>query len=843
MDHIYTVGEKRSLDEGQSLSSLYDDGGICTISPKSVVAFTRMTSKQDMYRHRVAVCTVCVVDLNCPYEPHAILETQNKVTALKFSCDGSLLLVVQGMGCVELFEKGAGMDKWSSVHKCDWDGEDILHIDFFHGGIRACLTSSDLKVNSPYTEKFGAQAHKPTLMDHGQFAHIGFFAVTASGLLLLCALTHEGTLFTEKKVVLGQTRDNFTVASAALAPSGHIHIATWKPEVIKCWRAELKLPDPDYGGGKRDIKVNIQAAQSFCPFRSGTAWHNSQKNEGLVRVSCLRYTEYEDPNSLLVGLTVEKPAEGPAPQQGANTSSSTSVVHLVQRYQLQDQSRPLLKLFMPKPDAPGITTKEWMCVGEWISSSSVVTLGTTLRHLIPGSQLPFVVTAATSDGYIYAINRDTMQQISSHNIQNTRGSGDEPPISKRASVDRRVVSLSHSWNGFSLLAMDSLGSLHFLTLVRPLDVGPQWAVTLILLLEFALVSGYDWWDLLILCPTSSVQTLSDKLTETFMQHSVPLVQHLYTRFLVMKTSMLRLMGSQQQRAIEARLQAQLTAIQQLFRSLRPVTCDVATADKNISASLQAYLESRPSLDILDIDKSLDNILTSINIKDCQIDPGMLQNLQPLIQFSVDLALFILFMLAQNSKFELARDPKIVQSLRELLFVARLWNRQNKLVQPQLFHKTQSVDVWAQIYKLLTRIAQILPAEPDSSLIDECLLLETQVVCRELPLNIPHRGVLADMASSKPFPLQYEFGQGETNVMNNNSQSHILEGALPPIQHLDPLHYHYLAPQEPKLNCTRCCSVRASWWGDVDAVWDQHWASNCLCSGHWARTPVNPSKAA
>ncbi|XP_064101069.1 uncharacterized protein LOC135211788 [Macrobrachium nipponense] len=194
------------------------------------------------------------------------------------------------------------------------------------------------------------------------------------------------------------------------------------------------------------------------------------ENEGLVRVSCLRYTECEDPNSLLVALTVEKPVEGPTPQPGANTSSSTSVVHLVQRYQLQDQSRPLLKLFMPKPDAPGITTKEWMCVGEWISSSSVVTLGTTLRHLIPGSQLPFIVTAATSDGYIYAINRDTMQQISSHNIQNTRGSGDEPPISKRASVDRRVVSLSHSWNGFSLLAMDSLGSLHFLTLVRPVDV-------------------------------------------------------------------------------------------------------------------------------------------------------------------------------------------------------------------------------------------------------------------------------------------------------------------------------------------------------------------------------------
>ncbi|KAK7072743.1 hypothetical protein SK128_001952 [Halocaridina rubra] len=719
MDHIYTVSEKRSIDDGH-LSSLYDDGGICTVSCKSVVAFTRMTSRQDMYRQRIPVCTVCVVDLNCPYEPHVILETQNKVTALRFSVDGARLLIVQGMGIVELYEKGSGMDVWTKMHKCDWEGEDVLHIDFFHGGIRACLNSSDIKVQLPYTEKFSAQPHKPTLMDHGRFAHNGFFAVTASGLLLLCVMTHEGTLFLEKKIVLGQARDNFTVAAAALAPSGHIHIAAWKPEIIKCWRAELKLQDMDSGGGKKDIKVTIQAAKSFCPYRSGTAWHNNQKTEGVVRVSCICFTELEDPNSLLVALTIEKPTEGTPPQQGASGTCGNTVTNLVQRYHLQEQNRPLLKLFKNKPDAPGITTKEWICAGEWISSSNIVTLSTTHRHIIPGSQLPFIITAATSDGYIYAINKDTMQQISSHSLQNLRGSSDEPPLSKRASVDRRVVSMTHTWNGFSLVAIDSIGSLHFLSLMKPADVGSQWVVTLILLLEFALVSGYDWWDLLLLTPSSSVQTLTDRLTDTFLQHSTPLVQHLYTKFLVLKTSMLRLLGSQQQKAIEARLQAQLTAIQQLFRSLRPVTCDVATADKNISASIQAYVESRPSLEILDIDKSLDHILNSINVKDCQIDPGMLQNLQPLLQFSADLALFILFMLAQNTKFELARDPKIVQSLRELLFVTRMWHRQNKLVQPQMLHKTQSVDVWAQLYKLLTRLAQILPSEPDSSLIGkEC----------------------------------------------------------------------------------------------------------------------------
>lgn len=69
--------------------------------------------------------------------------------------------------------------------------------------------------------------------------------------------------------------------------------------------------------------------------------------------------------------------------------------------------------------------------------------------------------------------------------------------------------------------------------------------------------------------------------------------------------------------------------------------------------LPAYLESRPSLDIHDLDKSVDHLCNSLSVKDCQVDPGQLQNLQPLIQFATDLALFILFMLAQNSKVSLS----------------------------------------------------------------------------------------------------------------------------------------------------------------------------------------------
>lgn len=62
---------------------------------------------------------------------------------------------------------------------------------------------------------------------------------------------------------------------------------------------------------------------------------------------------------------------------------------------------------------------------------------------------------------------------------------------------------------------------------------------------------------------------------------------LFTTFPHSSLSFVRLLGSQQQKAIESRIQAQLTATQQLFRTLRPVTGDVATSEKNISVTIQS----------------------------------------------------------------------------------------------------------------------------------------------------------------------------------------------------------------------------------------------------------------
>ena len=53
--------------------------------------------------------------------------------------------------------------------------------------------------------------------------------------------------------------------------------------------------------------------------------------------------------------------------------------------------------------------------------------------------------------------------------------------------------------------------------------------------------------------------------------------------------------------------------------------------------------------MLDLDKAMENFLYTTNILDCQVDPTLAKDLQPLLQFTSDLALYLILMLAQNTK--------------------------------------------------------------------------------------------------------------------------------------------------------------------------------------------------
>lgn len=120
----------------------------------------------------------------------------------------------------------------------------------------------------------------------------------------------------------------------------------------------------------------------------------------------------------------------------------------------------------------------------------------------------------------------------------------------------------------------------------------------------------------------------------------------------------------------------------------------------------------------DIDKVL--IHQSMEAKEFTVDPKMLPSLQQLIQWVADLALDILVKLPDSrpstgKHYELLRDTKALNMLRELLVLIRIWGLLRSACLPVFTKSDVGLDVLAHIFRLLSRLVQNVN-EPDDGLI-------------------------------------------------------------------------------------------------------------------------------
>ncbi|KAF2365375.1 Mediator complex subunit Med16 [Trinorchestia longiramus] len=752
-----------SVTQSSAVSSL-DCKRVCAVSCKNVIAFTRLTylggdKKKKPY------CAIALADLNCPYQSTILAPCSEPAQLIKFSDDGCRLLIVTQGGFVRLLEQrsGALQTDFVTISETKLNGETVLAADFLHSGQRPQINLGEVKVNSLYNEKFTMLKHSPSLVAPGGCATDGLIVVTASGLVVVVTIWREEVLETVRKV-LGTSRGHYTAADIAFAPDGSVVVAAWRPDVVRCWRlslshADLSLPPlavadghnasrlEGHGEEEGKLRVSIECCESLCPYRppppaAAAAGDSKLRHDtdtatrelpsGSYRVSEVVFPVREDPTLLLVVL-VEKPFIPDTALEDAKSStvkSPWSNVYIVQKYRLEEKTQPVFKLFKSSetaaPSPSTITYKTWVLSGEWVSPGGrVVSVGACERYVFQASQLPHVVSVALEDGVVTALNLQSLLPMGSYSLcgEDRKRSTSSPAPSSLgvagAGTTTRplTVSLAHTWTGLSLVTYDSTGTLCLFSLVKSTDIGNLWPLCVLLLLEYSLVSGQDCWELLINTPPLSVITVVDRLLDTLSLHGPTYHTKFFTRILLLKHAILRLSTSSQHRATEAMIQAQASAILNLFRQFRPVTADFV-GDKCASTLLTAYLDNRNSLDQPDLDKSVDQYMMGVTQSlDCQVEPRMGKYLQQLIQYTAEVTLYLLCSLAQAGKSDVVRDVKTLQFLREILFRGRVLHRQSKLVAPHILRKTDSLDVWAQLYRLLTRLTSLLPAEPDAAFID------------------------------------------------------------------------------------------------------------------------------
>ena len=201
----------------------------------------------------------------------------------------------------------------------------------------------------------------------------------------------------------------------------------------------------------------------------------------------------------------------------------------------------------------------------------------------------------------------------------------------------------------------------------------------------------------------------------------------------------------------------------------------------------------------------------VDPKQFYVDAASLQSLQPLIQWVVDLCLWLVASFAQisqkgtnvtrpavsvpvafsfdsmlividtiyiflNWQLEILRDTRAVCTLRELLVTIRLWGCARQQCLPVVVKAVESLDVIVVLYRILTRIIlhQSIDATNDENLLgkllnrifsviidvsnslhffpcflitEECALLSSQVMVPPIHLDLPAKGLIVE-----PFSL-------------------------------------------------------------------------------------------
>lgn len=145
--------------------------------------------------------------------------------------------------------------------------------------------------------------------------------------------------------------------------------------------------------------------------------------------------------------------------------------------------------------------------------------------------------AAFADSSIHCLYRDSLKPVTHTNL-NLISSDDHPE--KRLKHVPDILHIDLSWLGNILLVIDVDSYLYLFKLPPQIDcstpISVPYATTI---LEYCLVTGLDWLDLLLVLRPGMLDAVCDRLTESFNRQNTPIQQYFYVQFLCIKTSLYR----------------------------------------------------------------------------------------------------------------------------------------------------------------------------------------------------------------------------------------------------------------------------------------------------------------
>ncbi|EFN86414.1 Mediator of RNA polymerase II transcription subunit 16 [Harpegnathos saltator] len=455
-------------------------------------------------------CHVYVTDMNMPWHAHKILSNRHNITALEWDLPGDKLVVADVAGNVQLWMlKDHVLNDWILIGSTCFPGEHILGVAWFHNGKKTGLVT-EKKDSIHYNEKFNHLLFAPSVRQFGGRAAEGVLVVSTTGMVGAVMITKDLQVpICYSTESLGSTRHRITAVDLCYGKNGHFLVAVSSGNIclpIRCYRVLVRRNDDK-------CTITSQALPSFF-LQDG-----APKDNSCTIVTHLKFVVREDADSLVIAANSENGG-------------------FIEVWELREKSQPVHKLFQPKSLEP-FKTVVWQYQSQYRCQSPVTAIATTKLSIVTTLPPPSYIIIALADSSVHCLNRlDCLKEVTFSSL-NMGWRQDEP----NSKYFKSSISISHmdlSWLGCVLLACDTHGNLYLYKLLPDGTTGTSMTLSYACtLLEYCLVTGLDWLDILLCLRSSMVETLCERLDVSFNRQPQPTQQYHYVQFLCIKTSLYR----------------------------------------------------------------------------------------------------------------------------------------------------------------------------------------------------------------------------------------------------------------------------------------------------------------
>ncbi|XP_068621952.1 mediator of RNA polymerase II transcription subunit 16 [Battus philenor] len=772
---------------------------ICTISTCNIIAFSSLTELSDTdgdtWGGHVYVC-----DLDTPWESHKVVSTVHPVSALEWDGEGKYLLVATTVGEVSVYaQRDYLLSVWTCIYTANFPGEHIIKAVFFHNGRR--VIAIEKKPDAPITDRIQMLRSVPTLKGFGGAACEGVCLITGTGLVGAVTPAPDSTQALVASECLRAPRDHIAAASFTHKNGSILIAAAWRRagrRGVRCAACSLAR-----AGGARTAPVQI----TLQPLPTVYLLDHEP-----VSISwCLR----EDTDSLLIAgttLTLWKLAERSYP-----------VHKLLCKGPVQGNTTPGGG---PKAPTDCFNTVVWQQTAVWQVEGSEGAVHVGSVRLPIGT--PHVVLATPRA--LHLLSRDNHHYVCSRAVGSlvAETGAATPPKKPKYGAGGQLSSggrgatvscVEISQLGALLVAIDTHSQLHVYKLPQPaVDIPTPLSVQhTAMLLEYAMVSGYDCLDLLMTLKPNIVEAVYERLTENFQRQPPSFQQYYYHSCLKLRIALCSLVsGACSSAAALCSLQLAQAAWAACVAALR--------ADDKPDAPLAALLDDH------DHEKSL----LALEAKAETLGEGSssalssLQALRRPLQRAIDTALTALASLVavaaspqmhQPHGYELWSDGVALSVLRKLVVCARACGRGGE-----------------SLSRPLARLAAATAAAPKPDLLEECASLTAQMPARVWD-TLPRCAVAAPHRRPWPLHLEYDVEPEALRFVPEPPAHAQCDGT--PSQAMDSIRYMYLGGGRRAARWRRCgrCGARAlpaalPARNATQRAYDARFLLACRCGGKW-----------